>query len=111
MVDRHMSDADYLQTAIVAHPVLEMMSSRSWTNVCFRFNNGSDGDLNALNAEIRQRLMDEGSFMVSRSNIGDDVVLRMVLVNEEVSHASLDRFLERVIHHGEEILRGMPALS
>lgn len=111
MVDQHMADADYLESAVAAHPVLEMMSSRSWTNVCFRFNNGSGGDLNALNAEIRQRLLDEGSFMVSRSNIGDDVVLRMVLVNQEVTRESLDRFLDRVVHHGEEILRGLPLLS
>ena len=71
-----MADADYLQASIEAHPSLEMMSSRMWTNVCFRYTSADDGvDLNDLNTEIRNRLMKEGSFMVSRSNIGDDVVI------------------------------------
>lgn len=49
--------------------------------------------------------------MVSRSNIGEDVVIRMVVVNQSVDRNTLDRFLERVIHHGEEILRGLPAAN
>ena len=49
--------------------------------------------------------------MVSRSNIGEDVILRMVVVNQNINRTTLDRFLERVIHHGEEICRGLPALS
>lgn len=110
MVDRHMDDADYLEAAIDLHPKLEMMSSRQWTNVCFRYTpEEGQHDLNELNAEIRQRLIQEGSFMVSRSNIGDDVILRMVLVNQNVTRDSLDRFLARVIHHGDEICRGLPA--
>ena len=68
-------------------------------------------DLNDLNTEIRKRLIQEGTFMVSRSNIGDDVILRMVVVNQNVDRTTLDRFLERVVHHGEEICRGLPSLS
>ena len=83
-----------------------------WTNVCFRYKSDHDGvDLNDLNTEIRNRLMKEGSFMVSRSNIGEDVVIRMVVVNQSVDRHTLDRFLERVIHHGDEILRGLPAAN
>ena len=47
--------------------------------------------------------------MVSRSNIGEDVVIRMVVANESINQSTLDRFLERVVHHGKEILRGLPA--
>mgnify|MGYP001173045083 FL=1 len=111
LVDRFMADADYLEAGIVAHPSLEMMSSRMWTNVCFRFN-GGDGsmDLNDLNTEIRNRLMREGSYMVSRSNVGENVVIRMVVANHNLTRATLDGLLERVVHHGEEILRGLPAV-
>jgi len=81
-----------------------------WTNVCFRFVAEDDGvDHNELNTEIRNRLMKEGSFMVSRSNIGEDVVIRMVVANEGINQSTLDRFLDRVVHHGKEILRGLPA--
>ena len=85
------------------------MSSRMWTNVCFRFNDGDGSvDLNDLNTEIRNRLMREGSYMVSRSNVGENVVIRMVVANQNLTRATLDGLLERVVHHGEEILRGSP---
>ena len=112
MVDTRMADADYLEQKINEHPSLEMVSTRMWTNVCFRFTTeDSSMDLNDLNTEIRKRLIQEGTFMVSRSNIGEDVILRMVVVNQNVDRTTLDRFLERVVHHGEEICRGLPSLS
>ena len=110
MVDERMADAAHLQRNVEAHPSLEMMSSRMWTNVCFRYTISDDEvDLNTLNTEIRNRLIQEGSFMVSRSNIGDDVVLRMIVANQNLDRGTLDRFLDRVVHHGQEILRGLPA--
>ena len=109
MVDTRMEDAGYLQRNIEAHPSLEMMSSRMWTNVCFRYTSSDEGlDLNELNTEIRNRMIQEGSFMVSRSNIGNDVILRMVVANQNLNQETLDRFLDRVIHHGEEVVRGLP---
>ena len=109
MVDTRMEDAAYLQRNIEAHPSLEMMSSRMWTNVCFRYTSSAEGlDLNELNTEIRNRMIQEGSFMVSRSNIGDDVILRMVVANQNLNEETLDRLLDRVIHHGEEVVRGLP---
>ena len=40
-----MADADYLEQKITEHPA-EMMSSRMWTNVCFRFTTEDAVDLN-----------------------------------------------------------------
>ncbi|MDG1552858.1 MAG: hypothetical protein P8Q87_04945, partial [Candidatus Poseidonia sp.] len=86
------------------------MSSRMWTNVCFRYApEGTDMDLNELNGELRNRLIQEGMFMVSRSNIGDDVILRPVISNQNVTVGSIDRFVETVLRHGDEILRGLPS--
>ena len=64
--------------------------------------------MNELNTEIRNRMIQEGSFMVSRSNIGDDGISRMGVVYQNLNRETLDRFLERVIHHGEEVVRGLP---
>ena len=109
MVNTRMNEAAHLQQRIEAHPSLEMMSSRMWTNVCFRYSETPDGiTLNELNTEIRNRLIQEGSFMVSRSNIGDDVILRMVVANQHLDTETLDRFIERVVHHGKEVVRGLP---
>ena len=56
--------------------------------------------------------MKEGSFMVSRSNIGEDVVIRMVVANElPITNRRSDSFSIGWSHHGKEILRGLPAAS
>ena len=72
------------------------MSERMWTNVCFRYVGGSSVDeRNQINAELRERLIQDGRFMVSRSTINQSIVLRSVIANRSITEASLDAFLER----------------
>ena len=109
MVEKYCGLADYLEHKIVEEPNLEMMSSREWTNVCFRYNDQSGhSDLNHLNAEIRDRLLKEGEILVSRSNIAEDVVIRSVISNPSVSTEILDRLVEKVKLHASEIISGIP---
>lgn len=109
MVDGYMSHADHLEQLVDDHPHLEMMSSRSWTNVCFRYTHPEALErLNDVNVNIRNRLIQDGVFMVSRSNIGDDVVIRCVISNAGVTEASLQRFVDEVVQHGEDVVRGLP---
>jgi hypothetical protein len=87
-----------------------MMSSRQWTNICFRYDPQVEGtDLNALNIEVRERMMQGGQFMFSRANIGDDVILRLVISNPKVSEQSLDQLVDDIIKVGDEIINGIPA--
>ena len=110
LVDRFMQLADYLELKVQQHESLEMMSSRMWTNVCFRFApQGYEGDLNELNSEIRNRMMQNGNFMVSRSNIGGDVVIRSVLTNPKTTEQTLDDFLEEITRICGDVVRGMPS--
>ena len=109
MVEKYCGLADYLEQKIVEEPNLEMMSSREWTNVCFRYNDQlGHSDLNYLNAEIRDRLLKEGEILVSRSNIAEDVVIRSVISNPSVSAEILDRLVEKVKLHASEIISGIP---
>ena len=109
MVDTYMALGDHLEHLVNEHDRLEMMSARSWTNVCFRYTH-PDGleNLNDLNVTIRNRLIQSGMFMVSRSNIGDDVVIRCVISNAGVSEASLQRFVDEVVQIGDDVIRGLP---
>jgi glutamate/tyrosine decarboxylase-like PLP-dependent enzyme len=108
MVDGYMELADHLESLIVDSPHLELMSSRQWTNVCFRFK-AEDEDASELNTEIRERLMQNGNYMISRSNIGDDVILRPVIANPGVTKESLEGLVTEVIAHGEDVRRGIPS--
>jgi len=108
MVDRYCELGDYLQAAVQSHPKLEMMSERSWSNICFRY--VADGrDLNELNAEIRARLIREGMYLVSRSNILDQVVIRAVVANPLVDESVLNGLVSAIVRHGDEIVAGVPA--
>ncbi|DAC50747.1 MAG TPA: glutamate decarboxylase [Candidatus Poseidoniales archaeon] len=109
MLDRFMKLADYLERSVNENESLEMMSNRMWTNVCFRYVGSSpEENLNHINTELRKRLIHDGRFMVSRSTIDGNIVLRSVIANRSISEASLDSFLECVVSIGKDIERGLP---
>ena len=109
MLDGFMKLADYLERSVNENESLEMMSDRMWTNVCFRYVGSSpEENLNQINTELRKRLIHDGRFMVSRSTIDGNIVLRSVIANRNISEASLDSFLECVVSIGKDIERGLP---
>ena len=109
MLERFMDLADYLQQRIEKHDALEMVSDRMWTNVCFRYvGESSEGELNRINAELRERLVHDGRFMVSRSTVDQKIILRSVIANRNITESSLDAFLNRVVSIGKDIERGLP---
>ncbi|MBT5254802.1 MAG: aminotransferase class V-fold PLP-dependent enzyme [Euryarchaeota archaeon] len=109
IVENYFSLANHLEQRVNQEASLTMMSTRQWTNVCFRFDpQQEDVDLNALNAEIRDRIMKGGKFMFSRANIGDDVILRLVISNPKVTEQSLDALADEIITIGYEIINNIP---
>ena len=86
-----------------------MVSDRMWTNVCFRYVGESpEEELNRINAELRERLIQDGQFMVSRSTVNEKIILRSVIANRNITESSLDAFLDRVLSLGKDIERGLP---
>lgn len=109
MLERFMGLADYLQDRVNEHDALEMVSDRMWTNVCFRYvGTAPEENLNQINAELRERLIRDGRFMVSRSTVNEQIILRSVIANRNISEESLDAFLDRVVSLGKDIERGLP---
>lgn len=107
-VDDFIQLAKYLEEAVQKSPQLELMSSRQWTNVCLRYrptqDNPSDVDLNDLNEQIRNTLCGSRKFMVSRSNIGEDVILRPVIANTGVTEEILDSLVEEISRIGDDLI-------
>ena len=109
LVENYVALAVHLESKVNRHDNLEMMSSRTWTNVCFRYVPSTSGiDLNEFNSELRARLMRNADFMVSRSNIGENVVLRSVISNPGITQGTIDAFVEEVLRIGNDIEQGMP---
>mgnify|MGYP001201569028 FL=1 len=109
MLERFMQLADYLEKQVDEHDALEMVSDRMWTNVCFRYTGSSEqGELNRINTELRQRLIQDGRFMVSRSFVDEKIILRSVIANRNITEESLDSFIDCVVALGKDIERGLP---
>ena len=109
MLENFMDLADYLENRVNNHESLEMVSDRMWTNVCFRYvGTAEEQQLNEINAELRERLIQDGRFMVSRSTIDDKIILRSVIANRNISTDSLDKFLDTIVSIGKDIERGLP---
>ena len=87
---------------------LVMMSDRNWSNICFRFE-FDNYNLNELNTEIRNRMMREGINLVSRSNIGEHVVIRAVVANPLIDERVLESLIASIERHGTEIINNIPA--
>lgn len=106
LIDSYIEYADYMEKKTVEHPRLEMMSPRKYANVCLRYNPTpgvvSDVNLNELNIKIRNTLTDSGKFMISRSNIKDDVILRPVTAGPGVDHQICDQLLEEIVRLGDK---------
>ena len=110
LVENYVELADYLQSLVEANENLEMMSSRVWSNVCIRFTKQGI-DHNSVNKQLRERLVKSGNFMVSQSNIGDDIILRPVIANPSVTKETIDEFVDEITSIGNDIIRNIPFSS
>ncbi len=85
--------AKYLENKINIHPQLELMSSREFTNICFRWNPkeiDNEERINFLNLNLRQQLISNGKFMLSSAQIGDIQILRPVIAHPTIKKTTLD---------------------
>jgi len=64
--------------------------------------------LNRINAELRERIIRDGQFMVSRSTVDGKIILRSVIANRNITETSLESFLDCVVSLGKDIERGLP---
>ncbi len=108
MVERYCMLSNYLEDLVTSSEHLFMMSEREWSNICFRFEIEGQ-NLNQLNTEIRNRMMREGIHLVSRSNIGEDVVIRAVIANPLIDEKVLRSLVETINRHGHEIVSNIPS--
>ena len=92
-VDYCIELAKYLENLIIQHPQLELMSSREFTNVCFRWkpkDMDDEGEINLLNHNIRQKLISNGNFMLSSAQLGPHLILRPVIAHTTIQKTTLD---------------------
>jgi len=106
-VEEYVDLAGFLEQLVVDNSNLELMSSRQWSNVCLRYT-ALEIDHDIVNIELRDRMMRNGNFMISRSQIGNDIILRPVVSNPNVTKESLILLVDEIVSVGNDIIRGIP---
>ena len=95
-VDYCIELAKYLENLVVKHPQLELMSSRKFTNVCFRWrpkHMSNKEEINNLNFKLRQKLVAKGNFMISSAQLGDTQILRPVIAHTTIQKSTLNELI------------------
>ncbi len=82
---------------IAARPGFEVLCPPESNILCFR-RTGDD----LLQTRIRQRLMEEGDFLLSQADVSDRRWLRLTIMNPLTDEATIDRLLDRIEEAAQE---------
>ncbi len=96
-VDRFFELAKYAEQIVQREPSLELMAPRSSVTVCFRFACRQAQDPNTFNLKVREKLARDGKCLVNYARLGEDVVIRLVIANHDLTEADIDRFFRNFL--------------
>ncbi len=100
--------AAHAQRRIAAEPELDLVSPAVLTTVVFRYR-CDDLDMDAVNAELRRRLISSGIALIGRTQVrigrGDEprTCLKLTLLNPEASPADIDRLFDEILRVALEV--------
>jgi glutamate/tyrosine decarboxylase-like PLP-dependent enzyme len=100
-VERLFDLARYATEVVERHPRLETMAPTQSLNVCFRVVPQDGSDPNAFNRKLRETIRTRGKALVNFAHLGNDLAIRLVVSNPEVTEADLDRFFGFFTEGGE----------
>ena len=95
---------------IVADGNLELLAPVTLTTVVFRVTGPAEVDLDAVQGEVRRRLLTSGRALIGRTRVpsrdgGPAVVaLKLTLLNPNTTQPDIERLLDQVVAAGHEVL-------
>lgn len=101
LVDRCHDQALHAAAAVRAHPRLQLYRDPVLTTVVFRYLPES-GEADAVNAELRRRLLRDGTAVVGRTELDGAVWLKFTLLNPNTTGEDLDGLLADVLAAGDK---------
>ncbi|TDU86636.1 L-2,4-diaminobutyrate decarboxylase [Kribbella voronezhensis] len=115
MLDTCHELADAAAARIVADSNLELLAPVTLTTVVFRVIGPADADLDAVQGEVRRRLLTSGRALIGRTRrparVGSPAVvaLKLTLLNPNATAADIEELLDQVVAVGNEVLSGRGA--
>jgi glutamate/tyrosine decarboxylase-like PLP-dependent enzyme len=103
-VDRFFDLAEYAEEIVRDTEELELMAPRSSVTVCFRYRTPGIEDLNAFNLRLRRELARSGRSLVNYGFLGEDMAIRLVIANHELTREDVESFFRNVLSAAESLL-------
>ena len=97
--------AEYLAALIESEDELELVVAPQLSILCFRFRKPEldDADTDRINTEIRDRVQQEGDFLMSPTRVRDRPVLRVCIMNHATRAEHIEGLIESVLRIGREL--------
>jgi len=105
-IDRLFELAEYATQRVIEHPNLELMAPTQSLNICFRYQPHHQTDINAFNITLREQLRQSGQSLVNYAWFKGHVVIRLVIVNFDLSKEDIDTFFDNLLRVAETIKTG-----
>lgn len=97
--------AKYCTTFVDNHDDLELLFPTQSLNVNFRFKTPHGVDIDAFNEALRYKLIETGDAMVNYCRLPNGLSIRLVLLNPDLTQEDLDRFYDRFLKAGHQLLK------
>ena len=98
MIDTIFGLGEQFGQMVAQHSQFELPMKPECNIVCFRYiGTGTQEDLNALNARIRQTILTEGKFYIVQTLLNGDTYLRVTLANPATTSQDLEELLAYVV--------------
>lgn len=110
-IDHLYNLAKYATKYITESEHLELMFPTQSLNVNFRFKTPAGIDADLFNKEIRYALIRSGEAMVNYCSLPNGLSIRLVLLNADLTKKDIDRFFEKFITTGSQLLNKMLELN
>lgn len=102
-IENVMNMAAYAEEVVLETPKLELVAPRQSVNVCFRYVPSKEVDLNDFNLRLREVLRRSGKSMVNYAYVGNKLVIRLVVSNNEIEKDDIDSFFENFNEIAKEL--------
>ena len=90
---------------VKSRPNFELAIEPESNIVCFRLTNTTSKDLNEFNSSIRKQLLQDGKFYIVQTSLGENIYLRVSLMNPLTTENDLNALLDEVEKIGSKIIR------
>ena len=97
--------AAYLAQLIRKEYDLELIAAPQLSILCFRFDPGAieDAEVDTINSEIRDRIQQQGEYLISPTVIDGRPVLRVCVMNHATRAEHIEGLLESVLQIGRSL--------